>query len=73
MIVELFFGAGVFVVGLVAANAGMAIIGLFFVLLVIVELVPAWLRRELRLWRRVVRHEDLNQVGLERVDDRRIA
>lgn len=72
MKLEFFFGAGCLIFGLVESSFGPCVVGTFFLLLVAVEVVPTWLRREYRLWRAVTRH-DFDHSGLARVDDRREA
>jgi hypothetical protein len=72
MKLEFFTGVGTLAFGLVFDSFGACVVGLFFVLLVVVEVVPTWLRRELHLWRAVT-HHDFDQPGLARVDDRRAA
>lgn len=72
MKVEFFFGVAGLLLSLAMNNAGVACIGGFFILLVAVEKVPAWIRHEVRMYRRVVKH-DFDQVGLAHIDDRRAA
>lgn len=70
MKLEFFTGAATLLLGLALDSFGACVIGTFFVLLVAADAVPRWMRHEVETWRRVVRHEDINQLGLRRIDDR---
>lgn len=72
MKLEFFFGAGCLALGLLTHGFGLCVVGVFFILVVAVEVIPAWIRHEIRLWRKTVRH-DFDHTGLQRVDERRPA